>query len=170
MFDAWLRHTTTATAPRAGAADGCRSSRVRHSASASGVAQWLACWAHDPKVRGSKPRSATCADMRATQLRLCLPVHKSRTVAPVTWRPRGHPPDANTYTAARLTRARGCTRAEWRSGQRVGLITQRSQDRDLAPLNYHCRCTVGLLSPALRWQCAADAADAWHTSCLRRTS
>ena len=23
----------------------------------SGVAQWLACWAHSPKVRGSKPRS-----------------------------------------------------------------------------------------------------------------
>ena len=23
----------------------------------SGVAQWLACWAHNPKVRGSKPRS-----------------------------------------------------------------------------------------------------------------
>ena len=27
--------------------------------SISGVAQWLACWAHNPKVRGSKPRSAT---------------------------------------------------------------------------------------------------------------
>ena len=25
----------------------------------SGVTQWLACWAHNPKVRGSKPRSAT---------------------------------------------------------------------------------------------------------------
>ena len=25
----------------------------------SGLAQWLACWAHNPKVRGSKPRSAT---------------------------------------------------------------------------------------------------------------
>ena len=24
----------------------------------SGVAQWLACWPHNPKVRGSKPRSA----------------------------------------------------------------------------------------------------------------
>ena len=24
----------------------------------SGVAQWLVCWAHNPKVRGSKPRSA----------------------------------------------------------------------------------------------------------------
>ena len=24
----------------------------------SGVAQWLACWAHNPKVRGSTPRSA----------------------------------------------------------------------------------------------------------------
>ena len=28
------------------------------SSSTSGVAQWLACWAHNPKVRGSKPRSA----------------------------------------------------------------------------------------------------------------
>ena len=27
-------------------------------ASKSGVAQWLACWAHNPKVRGSKSRSA----------------------------------------------------------------------------------------------------------------
>ena len=27
----------------------------------SGVAQCLACWAHNPKVRGSKPRSATTA-------------------------------------------------------------------------------------------------------------
>ena len=27
----------------------------------SGVAQWLACWAHNPKVRGSIPRSATFA-------------------------------------------------------------------------------------------------------------
>ena len=27
----------------------------------SGVAQWLACWVHNPKVRGSKPRSATTA-------------------------------------------------------------------------------------------------------------
>ena len=25
----------------------------------SGVAQWLACWARNPKVRGSKPRSVT---------------------------------------------------------------------------------------------------------------
>ena len=25
----------------------------------SGVAQWLACWAHNPKVPGSKPGSAT---------------------------------------------------------------------------------------------------------------
>ena len=23
-----------------------------------GVAQWLACWAHNPKVRGSSPRAA----------------------------------------------------------------------------------------------------------------
>ena len=26
----------------------------------SGVAQWLACWAHNPKVRGLKPGSANC--------------------------------------------------------------------------------------------------------------
>ena len=29
----------------------------------SGVAQWLACWAHNPKVRGSKPRSATFSQL-----------------------------------------------------------------------------------------------------------
>ena len=34
-------------------------SRLRgHLTLISGVAQWLACWAHNPKVRGSKPRSA----------------------------------------------------------------------------------------------------------------
>ena len=32
----------------------------------SGVAQWLACWAHNPKVRGSKPRSAISLDCRKT--------------------------------------------------------------------------------------------------------
>ena len=32
-----------------------------HKTSDSGVAQWLACWAHNPKVRGSKPRSASRA-------------------------------------------------------------------------------------------------------------
>ena len=26
------------------------------------MAQWLACWAHNPKVRGSKPRSANFCD------------------------------------------------------------------------------------------------------------
>ena len=31
---------------------------MRHELCSSGVAQWLACWAHNPKVRGSKPRSA----------------------------------------------------------------------------------------------------------------
>ena len=31
----------------------------------SGVAQWLACWAHNPKVRGSKPRSATFLPRRS---------------------------------------------------------------------------------------------------------
>jgi hypothetical protein len=28
------------------------------------VAQWLACWAHNPKVRGSKPRSAILAGLK----------------------------------------------------------------------------------------------------------
>ena len=32
-----------------------------HNTSDSGVVQWLACWAHNPKVRGSKPRSAKFA-------------------------------------------------------------------------------------------------------------
>ena len=32
----------------------------------SGVAQWLACWAHNPKVRGSKPRSAITLEMLAS--------------------------------------------------------------------------------------------------------
>ena len=30
-----------------------------HSSFNSGVAQWLACWAHNPKVQGSRPCSAT---------------------------------------------------------------------------------------------------------------
>ena len=34
------------------------SSRTVRSGISSGVAQWLACWAHNPKVRGSKQRSA----------------------------------------------------------------------------------------------------------------
>ena len=32
-----------------------------HSSFNSGVAQWLACWAHNPKVQGSRPCSATPA-------------------------------------------------------------------------------------------------------------
>ena len=41
----------------------CKAARMRkrHTRSSSGVAQWLACWAHNPKVRGSKPRSANFA-------------------------------------------------------------------------------------------------------------
>ena len=31
---------------------------VRLQNTSSGVAQWLACWAHNPEVRGLKPRSA----------------------------------------------------------------------------------------------------------------
>ena len=36
----------------------------------SGVAQWLACWAHNPKVRGSKPRSAMFSQISAAPLKL----------------------------------------------------------------------------------------------------
>ena len=32
--------------------------------STSGVAQWLACWAHNPKVPGSKPGSAICSCLK----------------------------------------------------------------------------------------------------------
>ncbi len=38
----------------------------------SGVAQWLACWAHNPKVRGSKPRSAMLWPARFACLSLAL--------------------------------------------------------------------------------------------------
>ena len=40
------------------------SSRTVRSGISSGVAQWLACWAHNPKVRGSKPRSAIALSNR----------------------------------------------------------------------------------------------------------
>ena len=47
---------------------------ILRSYSKSGVAQWLACWAHNPKVRGSKPHSAssllgveTCLEGRPVQ-------------------------------------------------------------------------------------------------------
>ena len=36
-----------------------------HEDTTSGVAQWLACWVHNPKVRGSKPRSARTRGERA---------------------------------------------------------------------------------------------------------
>ena len=42
--------------PRCG--NGRIAMRCSRPLSSSGVAQWLACWAHNPKVRGSKPRSA----------------------------------------------------------------------------------------------------------------
>ena len=38
----------------------------------SGVAQWLACWAHNPKVRGSKPRSATFYSAVSASSQTCL--------------------------------------------------------------------------------------------------
>ena len=34
----------------------------------SGVAQWLACWAHNPKVCGSKPRSAILRGMTRSSM------------------------------------------------------------------------------------------------------
>ena len=37
----------------------------------SGVVQWLACWTHNPKVRGSKPRPASfvmCFSRQPAQL------------------------------------------------------------------------------------------------------
>ena len=43
---------------------GCRSPNLplaREACVPSGLPLWLACWAHNPKVRGSKPRSATRA-------------------------------------------------------------------------------------------------------------
>ena len=36
------------------------------------------------------------------------------------------------------------TSAEWRSGQRVGPITQRSLDRNQAPLQFHWHCATAL--------------------------
>ena len=42
------------------------------------------------------------------------------------------------------------TSAEWRSGQRVGLITQRSQDRNLAPLRYTISVTMSSMHPGKR--------------------
>ena len=48
----------------------------------SGLAQWLACWAHNPKVRGSKPRSAiprlehTCGRSRILSARFPKPARQ----------------------------------------------------------------------------------------------
>ena len=59
------------------------------SSSMSGVAQWLACWAHNPKVRGSKPRSAISSRSWATtatifQELVCVasPSKKANTTPP----------------------------------------------------------------------------------------
>ena len=41
------------------------------------MAQWLACWAHNPKVRGSKPRSTTMVE--AKQLRMACGVVRNGT-------------------------------------------------------------------------------------------
>ena len=66
----------------------------------SGVAQWLACWAHDPKVRGSKPRSASLRPTGMPSLRSLSPPLLSlslflrpaccRGVIPQHHAPQGH--------------------------------------------------------------------------------
>ena len=58
---AWKTKLLTLFAPRA---PHYKKQRTRNKPNAhllahmSGVAQWLTCWAHNPKVRGSKPRPA----------------------------------------------------------------------------------------------------------------
>ena len=39
------------------------------------MAQWLACWAHNPKVRGSKPRSAKVFGAPTSATTWCWPEH-----------------------------------------------------------------------------------------------
>ena len=69
----------------------CTDSRVRICATkqtrSSGVAQWLACWAHNPKVRGSKPRSAMSSGHPE---RLRNPTSTARTMIDPTRPPPKH--------------------------------------------------------------------------------
>ena len=54
------------------------------------MAQWLACWAHNPKVRGSKPRSAMCAVGNCARAkRHPLPLVKCDSCS--AFMPRGRP-------------------------------------------------------------------------------
>ena len=64
---------------------------VHDSCTISGVAQWLACWAHNPKVRGSKPRSAMCAVGKCARAETDpLPLVKCGSCSPFTLRGRPH--------------------------------------------------------------------------------
>jgi hypothetical protein len=58
----------------------------------SGVAQWLACWAHNPKVRGSKPRSARQQHSFCTATPPCYRPAQSAFHRPRTGRARVHQP------------------------------------------------------------------------------
>ena len=55
------------------------------------MAQWLACWAHNPKVRGSKPRSATITrgprrgERGTTRLRPRLRAERATTRPRALW-------------------------------------------------------------------------------------
>ena len=61
----WCKLTHVASATR-WKRRACRNTFLGQDAAISGVAQWLACWAHNPKVRGSKPRSAIFSISRAS--------------------------------------------------------------------------------------------------------
>jgi hypothetical protein len=61
----------------------------------SGVVQWLACWAHNPKVRGSKPRSARQQHSFSTATPPCYRPALSAFRRPRTGRARLHQPPPN---------------------------------------------------------------------------
>ena len=64
---------------------------INRLASNSGVAQWLACWAHNPKVRGSKPHSAMCAVGNCARAKKDpLPLGKCDSCSPFMFRGRPH--------------------------------------------------------------------------------
>ena len=66
----------------------------------SGVAQWLACWAHNPKVRGSKPRSAIQRTRGGGGIEPLL-VSKPRGLKPrPSTRPTHHRSDDHTHEIA----------------------------------------------------------------------
>ena len=84
-----------------------------------------------------------CSQTAALSAQLChrrMWPHSPGNVSPQIWPrgplcPRSHPPPCGTCTDERAVSVLCVQEAEWRSGQRVGLITQRSQDRNLAPLS-----------------------------------